>query len=145
MAVVTGTATGRRPGGQFLANFKRRGIHAGDATARLKRQQTDYEFHLLIPPNDYGLYNVAGNVNGRVGTSTVVQDGGRLELLPQRPLSRNYSKKGYQSLIDDHVRVQRWFVARRSLLAVAGTPSFLARRFGYGFTTPASPLRHDQR
>jgi formylglycine-generating enzyme len=49
--------------GQFLANFRRgRGDYAGIA-GRLNDGAMITEWIYAFPPNDYGLYNMAGNVN----------------------------------------------------------------------------------
>lgn len=99
--------------GMFLANFKRgRGDYAGIA-GKLNdgAMITDYIYN--YPPNDFGLYNMAGNVNEWVydvyrPTSFQVMD-------DLNPLRRNgtldgekgYDTKGFQSLIDDHTRVYK--------------------------------------
>ena len=99
--------------GMFLANFKRgRGDYAGIA-GKLNdgAMITDYIYN--YPPNDFGLYNMAGNVNEWVydvyrPTSFQVMD----DLNPLRrdgtlDDEKGYDTKGYQSLIDDHTRVYK--------------------------------------
>lgn len=99
--------------GMFLANFKRgRGDYAGIA-GKLNdgAMITDYIYN--YPPNDFGLYNMAGNVNEWVydvyrPTSFQVMD----DLNPLRrdgtlDGEKGYDTKGYQSLIDDHTRVYK--------------------------------------
>ena len=99
--------------GMFLANFKRgRGDYAGIA-GKLNdgAMITDYIYN--YPRNDFGLYNMAGNVNEWVydvyrPTSFQVMD----DLNPLRrdgtlDDEKGYDTKGYQSLIDDHTRVYK--------------------------------------
>lgn len=99
--------------GMFLANFKRgRGDYAGIA-GKLNdgAMITDYIYN--YPPNDFGLYNMAGNVNEWVydvyrPTSFQIMD----DLNPLRrdghlDDEKGYDSKGYQSLIDDHTRVYK--------------------------------------
>jgi len=99
--------------GMFLANFKRgRGDYAGIA-GKLNdgAMITDYIYN--YPPNDFGLYNMAGNVNELVydvyrPTSFQVMD-------DLNPLRRDgyldeedgYDTKGFQSVINDHTRVYK--------------------------------------
>ncbi|MDJ0364356.1 SUMF1/EgtB/PvdO family nonheme iron enzyme [Hymenobacter sp. H14-R3] len=99
--------------GKFLANFKRgRGDYAGIAGslndgAMITSGVYDYA------PNDYGLYNMAGNVNEWV--QDVYRPLSYQDVEDLNPFRRNgvgddaskYDKKGYQSLIDDHVRVYK--------------------------------------
>jgi formylglycine-generating enzyme required for sulfatase activity len=99
--------------GQFLANFKRgRGDYAGIAGSLNDGAMiTDYVY--AYPPNDYGLYNMAGNVNEWV--QDVYRPLSYQDVEDLNPFRRNgvgdpeskYDKKGYQSLIDDHVRVYK--------------------------------------
>ncbi|WP_310396528.1 SUMF1/EgtB/PvdO family nonheme iron enzyme [Hymenobacter sp.] len=106
----TRNAYGRKQG-QFLANFKRgRGDYAGIAGSLNDGAMiTDYIYS--YPPNDYGLYNMAGNVNEWV--QDVYRPLSFQDVEDLNPFRRNgvgdpaerYDKKGYQSLIDDHVRV----------------------------------------
>ncbi|RZK35361.1 MAG: gliding motility lipoprotein GldJ [Hymenobacter sp.] len=108
----TRNAYGRKQG-QFLANFKRgRGDYAGIAGSLNDGAMiTDYVY--AYPPNDYGLYNMAGNVNEWV--QDVYRPLSFQDVEDLNPFRRNgvgdpeskYDKKGYQSLIDDHVRVYK--------------------------------------
>ena len=106
----TRNAYGKRMG-QFLANFKRgRGDYAGIAGS-LNDGAMITEQVYAYPPNDYGLYNMAGNVNEWV--QDVYRPLSFQDVEDLNPFRRNgvqdpaekYDKKGYQSLIDDHVRV----------------------------------------
>ncbi|WP_375416893.1 SUMF1/EgtB/PvdO family nonheme iron enzyme [uncultured Hymenobacter sp.] len=106
----TRNAYGRKMG-QFLANFKRgRGDYAGIAGS-LNDGAMITEQVYAYPPNDYGLYNMAGNVNEWV--QDVYRPLSFQDVEDLNPFRRNgvqdpadkYDKKGYQSLIDDHVRV----------------------------------------
>ncbi|GAC1367228.1 MAG: hypothetical protein NVS3B25_06050 [Hymenobacter sp.] len=99
--------------GQFLANFKRgRGDYAGIAGS-LNDGAMITEYIYSYPPNDYGLYNMAGNVNEWV--QDVYRPLSYQDVEDLNPFRRNgvgdpadkYDKKGYQSLIDDHVRVYK--------------------------------------
>jgi len=99
--------------GQFLANFKRgRGDYAGIAGS-LNDGAMITEYIYAYPPNDYGLYNMAGNVNEWV--QDVYRPLSFQDVEDLNPFRRNgvgdaasgYDKKGYQSLIDDHVRVYK--------------------------------------
>ena len=108
----TRNAYGRKQG-QFLANFKRgRGDYAGIAGSLNDGAMiTDYIYS--YPPNDYGLYNMAGNVNEWV--QDVYRPLSFQDVEDLNPFRRNgvadpadkYDKKGNQSLIDDHVRVYK--------------------------------------
>ncbi|WP_374679423.1 SUMF1/EgtB/PvdO family nonheme iron enzyme [Hymenobacter sp. J193] len=97
--------------GQFLANFKRgRGDYAGIAGS-LNDGAMITEYVYAYPPNDYGLYNMSGNVNEWV--QDIYRPLSFQDEEDLNPFRRNgfldkaegYDKKGYQSLIDDHVRV----------------------------------------
>ncbi len=99
--------------GQFLANFKRgRGDYAGIAGS-LNDGAMITEYIYAYPPNDYGLYNMAGNVNEWV--QDVYRPLSFQDVEDLNPFRRNgvgdaaagYDKKGYQSLVDDHVRVYK--------------------------------------
>jgi sulfatase modifying factor 1 len=99
--------------GQFLANFKRgRGDYAGIAGS-LNDGAMITEYVYAYPPNDYGLYNMAGNVNEWVQDvyrPLSFQDVEDLNPFRRNGVgddSKNYDKKGYQSLVDDHVRVYK--------------------------------------
>ena len=99
--------------GMFLANFKRgRGDYAGIAGHLNDGAMiTDYIYN--YPPNDFGLYNMAGNVNEwvydvyRPTSFQVIDD--------LNPLRRNgylddedgYDASGFQSLIDNKTRVYK--------------------------------------
>jgi len=106
--------------GVFLANFKRgRGDYAG-ISGKLNDGAMITDYIYSHPPNDYGLYNMAGNVNEWVFDlyrPLTFQDFDDLN-----PLRRNgyldkqvssggasvrYDVKGYQSLITDNVRVYK--------------------------------------
>ncbi|AIZ62728.1 gliding motility protein [Hymenobacter sp. DG25B] len=99
--------------GQFLANFKRgRGDYAGIAGS-LNDGAMITEYIYAYPPNDYGLYNMAGNVNEWV--QDIYRPLSFQDEEDLNPFRRNgyldkaegYDKKGYQSLIDDEVRVYK--------------------------------------
>lgn len=99
--------------GMFLANFKRgRGDYAGIAGHLNDGAMiTDYIYN--YPPNDFGLYNMAGNVNEwvydvyRPTSFQVIDD--------LNPLRRNgyldeedgFDTEGFQSLIDNKSRVYK--------------------------------------
>jgi len=99
--------------GQFLANFKRgRGDYAGIA-GKLNdgAMITDYIYN--YPPNDFGLYNMAGNVNEWV--YDVYRPTSFQKIDDLNPLRRDgylddeegYDTEGFQSLIDDKTRVYK--------------------------------------
>ncbi len=99
--------------GQFLANFKRgRGDYAGIAGS-LNDGAMITEYVYAYPPNDYGLYNMAGNVNEWV--QDVYRPLSFQDVEDLNPFRRNgvgdeaskYDTKGNQSLINDHVRVYK--------------------------------------
>jgi len=97
--------------GQFLANFKRgRGDYAGIAGALNDGAMiTDYVY--AYPPNDFGLYNMAGNVNEWV--QDVYRPLSYQDVEDLNPFRRdgfqdeaeNYDVAGFNSLINDEVRV----------------------------------------
>ncbi|MDX5348117.1 MAG: gliding motility lipoprotein GldJ [Hymenobacteraceae bacterium] len=99
--------------GQFLANFKRgRGDYAGIAGSLNDGAMiTDYIYS--YPPNDFGLYNMAGNVNEWV--QDVYRPLSYQDVEDLNPFRRSgyldekadYDKAGFQSLIDDEVRVYK--------------------------------------
>jgi gliding motility-associated lipoprotein GldJ len=100
--------------GQFLANFKRgRGDYAGIAGALNDGAMiTDYIYS--YPPNDYGLYNMAGNVNEWVQDlyrPLSYQDEEDLNPFRRNGFldeKENYdSSEGFTSLINDEVRVYK--------------------------------------
>jgi len=97
--------------GYFLANFKRgRGDYAGIA-GKLNDGNMITAYIFSYPPNDYGLYCMAGNVSEWV--YDVYRPSSFQDVDDLNPMRRNgyqddakgYDKKGFQSLIDDHVRV----------------------------------------
>ncbi len=103
--------------GTFLANFKRgRGDYAGIA-GKLNDGAMITDYIYSYPPNDYGLYNMAGNVNEWV--YDVYRPNSFQDFEDLNPLRRNgfldeanrpgsaikYDKKSFQTLIDDSVRV----------------------------------------
>jgi formylglycine-generating enzyme len=99
--------------GQFLANFKRgRGDYAGIAGA-LNDGAMITEYIYNYPPNDYGLYNMAGNVNEWV--QDIYRPGSFQDMEDLNPFRRNgyldeeagYDVKGFQSLVTDKVRVYK--------------------------------------
>ncbi len=99
--------------GRFLANFKRgRGDYAGIA-GKLNDGALITSQVYENPPNDFGLYNMAGNVNEWV--YDVYRPGSYQEIDDLNPLRRsgyldkaeNYDKKNNNSLIDDQVRVYK--------------------------------------
>ena len=99
--------------GQFLANFKRgRGDYAGIAGS-LNDGAMITEYIYNYPPNDYGLYNMAGNVNEWV--QDIYRPGSFQDVEDLNPFRRNgfldpeenYDVKGFQSLITDKVRVYK--------------------------------------
>lgn len=99
--------------GRFLANFKRgRGDYAGIAGA-LNDGAMITEYIYNYPPNDFGLYNMAGNVNEWV--QDVYRPLSFQDVEDLNPFRRdgtldeekNYDTKGFQSLISDKVRVYK--------------------------------------
>jgi gliding motility-associated lipoprotein GldJ len=113
--------------GEFLANFKRgRGDYAGIA-GKLNDGAMITEWIYAYPPNDYGLYNMAGNVNEWVedvyrplsyedmnDLNPVRTDGKYLTQNPRRSKdaefldqARMYDKQNFESLIDNNVRVYK--------------------------------------
>jgi formylglycine-generating enzyme len=100
--------------GRFLANFKRgRGDYAGIAGALNDGAMiTDYIY--AYPPNDFGLYNMAGNVNEWV--QDVYRPLSYEDVEDLNPFRRdgfldekeNYdSNVGFHSLVSDEVRVYK--------------------------------------
>ena len=99
--------------GYFLANFKRgRGDYAGIA-GKLNDGNMITAYIFSYPPNDYGLYCMAGNVSEWV--FDVYRPNSFEDVDDLNPMRRNgylddaskYDKKGFQTLIDDHVRVYK--------------------------------------
>jgi gliding motility-associated lipoprotein GldJ len=99
--------------GTFLANFKRgRGDYAGIA-GKLNDGALITEQVYAYPPNDFGLYQMAGNVNEWV--FDVYRPLSYQDFDDLNPLRRNgfldpsekYDKKNSNSLIDDEVRVYK--------------------------------------
>jgi len=99
--------------GTFLANFKRgRGDYAGIA-GKLNDGSMITEQVYAYPPNDFGLYNMAGNVNEWV--YDVYRPLSFQDVDDLNPVRRdgfmdadsNYDFDDYNSLIDDHVRVYK--------------------------------------
>ena len=103
--------------GDFMANFKRgRGDYAGlGGMLNDGAMITDEVF--ANPPNDFGLYNMAGNVSEWVedvyrplsfedfdDLNPVRKDG---FLDDQDPWDYTYDKVGYTSLIDNNIRVYK--------------------------------------
>lgn len=104
--------------GQFLANFKRgRGDYAGIAGA-LNDGAMITTWIYSYPPNDFGLYNMAGNVNEwvwdiyRPGS---FEDFGAEPNGDLNPIRRNdfidkvedYDFANFETLINNHVRVYK--------------------------------------
>lgn len=99
--------------GTFLANFKRgRGDYAGIA-GRLNDGALITDQVYAYPPNDFGLYNMAGNVNEWV--YDVYRPLSFQDFDDLNPIRRdgfldrasNYDKANNNSLIDDNVRVYK--------------------------------------
>ncbi|WP_345166872.1 gliding motility lipoprotein GldJ [Nibribacter koreensis] len=99
--------------GQFLANFKRgRGDYAGIAGS-LNDGAMITEYIYAYPPNDFGLYNMAGNVNEWVQDvyrPLSFQDVEDLNPVRRNGVlddSSNYDVAGFKSLIGNNVRVYK--------------------------------------
>ncbi|MFC6996546.1 gliding motility lipoprotein GldJ [Rufibacter roseus] len=99
--------------GQFLANFKRgRGDYAGIAGS-LNDGAMITEYIYAYPPNDFGLYNMAGNVNEWV--QDVYRPLSFQDMEDLNPVRRNgalddssmYAASEFQSLITNTVRVYK--------------------------------------
>ncbi len=99
--------------GKFLANFKRgRGDYAGIAGS-LNDGAMITEYVYAYAPNDYGLYNMAGNVNEWV--QDLYRPLSFQDVEDLNPFRRDdyldptdkYDAAGFQSLVDDHVRVYK--------------------------------------
>lgn len=102
--------------GTFLANFKRgRGDYAGIA-GKLNDGAMITEWIYAYPPNDFGLYNMAGNVNEWVediyrplsfedfSDLNPVRNSGFLD---DSNYGYTYDKPNWNSFIDNHVRVYK--------------------------------------
>lgn len=102
--------------GTFLANFKRgRGDYAGIA-GKLNDGAMITEWIYAYPPNDFGLYNMAGNVNEWVEDiyrPLSFQDFNDLNpirnsgFLDDAQWDYIYDKPNWNSFIDNHVRVYK--------------------------------------
>ncbi len=97
--------------GQMLANFKRgRGDYAGIAGRSNDGAIITQEIYHYAP-NDFGLYNMSGNVNEwvyDVYRPLSYQDVNDLNPIRRNGYldeAKNYDKKGNQSVIDDNLRV----------------------------------------
>ena len=97
--------------GYFLANFKRgRGDYAGIA-GKLNDGAMITAYIYEFPPNDFGLYNMAGNVNEWV--QDVYRPLSFQDFEDLNPVRRNdyqdetemYDTENYNSMINDRVRV----------------------------------------
>lgn len=102
-----------RKQGQMLANFKRgRGDYAGIAGKSNDGAIITSEIY-SYPPNDFGLYNMAGNVNEWV--YDVYRPLSHLDVNDLNPLrrdgylddSKNYDVKNSNSLVNDKLRVYK--------------------------------------
>lgn len=100
-----------RKQGQMLANFKRgRGDYAGIAGRSNDGAIITQEVY-AYPPNDFGLYNMAGNVNEwvydvyRPLSFEDVNDLNPIRRNGYLDDAKNYDTKNKQSLIDDKQRV----------------------------------------
>lgn len=99
--------------GFMMANFKRgRGDYAGIA-GKLNDGAMITDYIYSYPPNDFGLYCMAGNVSEwvyDVYRPLTFQDFDDLNPLRRDGFldaEKGYDKKGMQTLIDDHVRVYK--------------------------------------
>ena len=99
--------------GYFLANFKRgRGDYAGIA-GKLNDGAMITSYIYEFPPNDFGLYNMAGNVNEWV--QDVYRPLSFQDFEDLNPVRRddyldaeeNYDTDNYNSMISDRVRVYK--------------------------------------
>ncbi|MFT5915311.1 MAG: gliding motility-associated lipoprotein GldJ [Flammeovirgaceae bacterium] len=102
--------------GTMLANFKRgRGDYAGIA-GKLNDGAMITDWIYANPPNDFGLYNMAGNVNEWVediyrplsfedfSDLNPIRNSGFLD---DGSYGYNYDKPNWQTFIDNHVRVYK--------------------------------------
>lgn len=99
--------------GQMLANFKRgRGDYAGIAGRSNDKAIITAEIY-EYPANDFGLYNMSGNVNEwvyDVYRPLSYQDVNDLNPIRRNGYldeSKNYDRKNNQSVIDDKIRVYK--------------------------------------
>lgn len=103
--------------GTFLANFKRgRGDYAGIA-GKLNDGAMITDYIYASPPNDFGLYNMAGNVNEwvydvyRPLSFQTVDDLNPLRRDGYLDENKNYDnpdkKKGYRTMVSDKARVYK--------------------------------------
>lgn len=99
--------------GYFLANFKRgRGDYAGIA-GKLNDGAMVTSYIYEYPPNDFGLYNMAGNVNEWV--QDVYRPLSYFDFEDLNPVRRNgfldeedgYDTQNFNSLISDRSRVYK--------------------------------------
>jgi len=99
--------------GTMLANFKRgRGDYAGIAGHQNDKGTITMEVY-EYPANDFGLYNMAGNVNEWV--IDLYRPNSFQDVNDLNPIRRNdfmdedklYDKKGFNSLIDNNLRVYK--------------------------------------
>ncbi len=97
--------------GYFLANFKRgRGDYAGIA-GKLNDGAMITAYIYEYPPNDFGLYNMAGNVNEWVQdvyrplSFQDFEDLNPVRRNDYQDAEENYDTENYNSLVSDRVRV----------------------------------------
>lgn len=99
--------------GMMLANFKRgRGDYAGIAGRQNDENIITAEVY-EFPPNDFGLYNMAGNVNEWV--QDLYRPNSYQDFNDLNPIRRNdfqdeetlYDKDNYNSVIDNNLRVYK--------------------------------------
>ena len=102
-----------RTKGLMLANFKRgRGDYAGIAGRQNDKNIITAEVY-DFPANDFGLYNMAGNVNEWV--FDLYRPNSFQDISDLNPIRRNeylddaslYDKKNFNSLVDNHLRVYK--------------------------------------
>jgi formylglycine-generating enzyme len=102
-----------RQKGMMLANFKRgRGDYAGIAGRQNDKNIITAEVY-DFPPNDFGLYNMAGNVNEWV--YDLYRPNSYQDFNDLNPIRRNefqdeaslYDKENYNSVIDNNLRVYK--------------------------------------
>jgi gliding motility-associated lipoprotein GldJ len=99
--------------GMMLANYKRgRGDYAGIA-GKLNDGAMITEWIYANPPNDYGLYNMAGNVNEWVWdlyrplSFEDFDDLNPIRRDETKDLVKDYDKENFETLIDDKVRIYK--------------------------------------